>query len=389
MDKSSPRRQKARMSNAPILLIPGPVQTDPRVKAAMAQDIAPWDPAFRAVYARVRERLVPIAGGVPGTHVCLPLPAGSGHLMLEATLRSFVAPGAKVLVPNNGDYGIRLLRLVRECGRVPVDLPIPEGEAATVEGVQAALAADPAITHVAVVYSETGSGVLNPVAAIARAAEALGRRIIIDAVSALGALPLAIAEHANCDAVVFTANKCLEGMPGLGLSVCPIARVKDCIGGASSWCLDLSDVLRQTEERGFGSIRFTPAAQAIAALDVALDLLEAEGGPGARLARYEANTSVLHEGFASIGLVPYLPRAKQGPVIVNALQPVADPNWELQAFVRALRARGFVMSNFSSTAVPTIRIAAIGANTPEVMRRAIAALGGALDDIGVRQRAAA
>jgi 2-aminoethylphosphonate-pyruvate transaminase len=373
----------------PILLTPGPVQTRPEVKAAMAQDIAPWDSEFRAVYARVRERLVPIAGGVPGQHVCLPLAAGCGHLMLEAAIRTFVEPGAKLLVPNNGDYGQRLLRLIRECGRVGVDLAIAEGDVADPDQVRAALRADRAISHVAVVYSETGAGVVNPVPEIARVAEAEGRRIIVDAVSALGALPFTIAGHPNCDVVVFTANKCLEGMPGLGLSVAPLARVKECARRAASWCLDLADVLRQAEEKGLGSIRFTPAAQSIAALDVALDFFEAEGGREARLARYVANARVVHDGFAAIGLTPFLPFAKQGPVIVNALQPVHDPNWELQRFVRALKARGYVMSNFSSTEAPTIRVAAIGALTPDDMRQAVTALALALDDIGVRRRAAA
>lgn len=377
------------MTTPPILLTPGPVHTRPEVRAAMAQDIAPWDPEFRAVYARVRERLVPLAGGLPGQHACLPLPAGCGHLALEAALRTFVAPGAGVLVPNNGDYGERLLRLARECGRAGIDLPVAEGDTADPDAVRAALRADATISHVAVVYSETGAGVVNPVPEIARVAEAEGRRIIVDAVSALGALPFSIAEHPNCDAVVFTANKCLEAMPGLGLCVAPIARVHARAGAAGSWCLDLADVLRQTEERGPGSIRFTPAAQAIAALDVALGFLAEEGGPAARLSRYQANARVIHEGFSAIGLAPFLPWAKQGPVIVNALQPVDDPNWDLQRFVVALKRRGYVMSNFSSTQVPTIRISAIGALAPSDMQRAVAALGDALDELGVRRRAAA
>lgn len=372
-----------------ILLTPGPVQTRPEVKAAMAQDIAPWDPAFRAVYARVRERLVPIAGGVPGKHACLPLSAGSGHLALEAALRTFVAPGARVLVPNNGDYGERLLRLTSECGRPGVELPIAEGELADADQVRAMLRADPTISHVAVVHSETGAGVVNPVPDIARVAEAEGRRIIVDAVSALGALPFAIAEHPNCDAVLFTANKCLEGMPGLGLAVAPVARVREAAGRAGSWCLDLADVLRQTDQKGPGSIRFTPAAQAIAALDVALDFFDAEGGRAARLARYTANARVIHDGFAAIGLARFLPWAKQGPVVVNALQPVGDPNWDLQRFVGALRRHGYLISNFSSTAVPTIRVSAIGALTPDDVRKAMSAIALALDDIGVKQRAAA
>lgn len=373
----------------PILLTPGPVQTRPEVKAAMAQDIAPWDPDFRAVYARVRERLVPIAGGIPGRHACLPLAAGCGHLMLEAAIRSCIEPGASVLVPNNGDYGDRLLRLANECGRTGVAMRLAQTDAADPDAVRAALRADAAISHVAVVYSETGAGLVNPVPEIARVAAAEGRRIIVDAVSALGALPFAIAEHPNCDAVVFTANKCLEGMPGLGLAVAPIERVRQAAGRAASWCLDLADILRQAEEKGYGSIRFTPAAQAIAALDVALDFFDAEGGSAHRLARYVANARVIHDGFAAMGLTPFLPWAKQGPVIVNALQPVDDPNWDLQRFVRALRARGYVMSNFSSTEVPTIRVAAIGALTPADMRAAMAALAAALDDLGVRRRAAA
>lgn len=369
------------------LLIPGPVQTDPRVKAAMAQDIAPWDHDTRPRYAAIRERVRAIAGGVAGTHVCLPL-QGCGHFIVEAALRSFVPPGAKVLIPSNGNYGVRMVRLAREAGRVPVVLEIAEGEAVTAEAVAAALAADPAIGVVSVVHSETATALINPIEAIAAAVRAAGRRLIVDAVSGFGAIPFELAAHPETDAIVFSSNKCLEAMPGIGFAVARIDRLEASAGNAGSWSFDLSDIYRHALTYGWGSIRFTPSIQALAAFEVALDIFEVEGGQPARLARYTENARVLWEGLAGLGLTPWLPREQQGPIIVNMLQP-RDPAWELQRFVDLLKRRGFLISNFSTTAVPTFRVAAIGRVFPEDMGRAVAAISETLSEMGVRRREAA
>ena len=120
--------------------------------------------------------------------------------------------------------------------------------------------------------------------------------------------------------------------------------------------------------------------QAIAAFDVALDLYDAEGGQAGRLARYKTNAGILYDGMAALGLRPYLAREQQGPVIVTIHQP-ADPRFDLQVFVEALKRRGVLISNFYTTAAPTMRIGAIGAITPDDMRRAVGAIGAALDDV--------
>jgi 2-aminoethylphosphonate-pyruvate transaminase len=362
-----------------LLLIPGPVQTRPEVKAAMAQDIAPWDRDFQAVYARIRERIVGVAGGTPGVHATLPI-QGAGHFVSEAALRTFVAPGAKVLIPMNGAYAQRMARLAREAGRVVVELALPDTRGATATDIMPALAADPAIGTVAMVYNETGSGIVNDAEGIGRALHAAGRRLILDAVSAFGALPFPLADHPECDVLVFTSGKCLEGMPGVGFAVARIDRAEACAGNAGSWSFDLSDVLAHAKRAGWGSIRFTPPVQTIAAFDVALDLYEAEGGQKARLARYQANTAVLYDGIVALGLKPYLARDQQGPVIVTVHQP-ADPRFDLMGFVEALKRRGVLISNFYNTQAPTMRIGAIGAITPEDMRRAVAAIGAALDEV--------
>ncbi len=106
------------------------------------------------------------------------------------------------------------------------------------------------------------------------------------------------------------------------------------------------------------------------------------------LARYTANMRTLYDGVRGLGLSPCLARDAQGPIIVNVHAP-ADPAWDLQAFVEALKRRGFLISNFYNTPEPSFRVGCIGAITPADMARAVAAMGEALDEIGVRRREAA
>ena len=211
--------------------------------------------------------------------------------------------------------------------------------------------------------------------------------MIVDAVSAFGALPLDLGALPMVDSVAFTSNKCIEGLPGAAFTVARVDRLLACAGQAGSWSLDLSDLATHYERLG-GSHRFTPSAQALAAFDAALDLFDAEGGRSARLARYTANMQTLYDGVRALGLRPCLPLDVQGPIVLNVHAP-ADPAWDLQAFVDALKARGVLISNFHNTEDPSFRLGCIGAVTPDDMRRALVAMAGALADIGVHMRQAA
>ncbi|TDH63588.1 2-aminoethylphosphonate--pyruvate transaminase [Dankookia rubra] len=369
-----------------LLLIPGPVQTRPETRAAMAQDIAPWDNDFRPTYASIRERVRVLAGGVEGMHATLPL-QGCGHFMMEAAIRTFVPAGGKLLIPQNGAYADRAVRLATEAGRVVVALPGPDTRPVTAEEIAAALAADPAISHVAMIHNETGSGIVNDPEVIGPAVRAAGRRLILDSVSAFGALPVNLADHPEIDALIFTSGKCLEGLPGIGFAVARIDSVTAAAGNAGSWAFDLSDVYAHALRAGWGSFRFTPPVQSLAAFSVALDLHEREGGQPARLARYRENARAMYDGVRALGMAPYLDWAHQGPVIVTVHQP-ADPAFELQPFVDALKRRGVLISNFWNTQAPTFRVGCIGAVTPEDIRGAVAAIDGALRELGVTRREA-
>jgi 2-aminoethylphosphonate-pyruvate transaminase len=369
------------------LLIPGPVSTQPAVRAAAAQDYAPWDNDFRPMNEDVRARVLRIAGTDSGVHATLPL-QGCGHFMMEAALRTFVPPGGRVLVADTGVYADRAIRLAKEIGCDVVTLPVAENERADPAALEAALAADPAISHAVLVYSETGSGIIHDVPALAQAAGRAGRRVIVDAVSAFGALPLELRALPMVDATVFTANKCLEGLPGLAFAVARIDRLIACQGQARSWSLDLADIYQHALRVGWGSFRFTPPAQVLAAFQVALDLYDAEGGQPARLARYTENMRILYDGVRKLGLMPYLPEAVQGPIVVNVHAP-DHKAWSLQGFVDAVKARGFIVSNFYNTTLPSFRVGCIGAITPQDMRAAVAAMGEALAELGIQRADAA
>jgi 2-aminoethylphosphonate-pyruvate transaminase len=364
-----------------LLLIPGPVTTDASVKAAMAQDYAPWDNDYRAIVRKVTDGVLEAAGGTPGTHAALSL-SGCGHMGVEAAIRTLVPPGGRLLVPATGAYAGRLQRLAQEAGRDPVTLAVGARERLDVKQVSDALRQDPSITHLAVVYSETGSGICHDVPALARAAHELGRRVIVDAVSAFGALPLDLATLPAVDAVVLTSNKCLEGLPGATFAVCRTDSLGAAVGRAGSWTMDLADIYEHGLKSN-GGARFTPPAQTLAALSVALDLHRKEGRE-ARLARYTHNKQTLYDGVCRLGLTPYLPPELQGPIIVNVEAP-ATPAWNLQAFVDAVKRHGFIISNFYNTDAPTFRVGCIGAITPDDMARAVDAIGKAMREIGIKK----
>jgi 2-aminoethylphosphonate-pyruvate transaminase len=206
--------------------------------------------------------------------------------------------------------------------------------------------------------------------------------MIVDAVSAFGALPLWLSDQPEIEAAVFTANKCIEGMPGLAFVLARLDALRRA-EPAGSWCFDLADLQRHADRAS--AFRFTPPVQVLAAFDVALDLHAAEGGQPARLARYTENARALYDAMLAIGLTPNLPRAVQGPIVLNTQSP-DDPAWNLQAFVDRLKEQGFLISNFFDTPNPTFRVGCIGQVTTADMRDFARAVDRALDGLGVRNR---
>ena len=163
------------------------------------------------------ERLPEIVHG-EGRYVTVPM-QGSGTFAVEAMLTTFAPKDGLVLTLVNGAYGQRAKRILEIAGRKVIVHETPEDTPPDLSAVERILATTPAITHVFAVHCETTSGILNPIDDIAALAARHGKRLLIDAMSAFGALPLD-ARKSPFDAVAASANKCLEGVPGLAFVVC-------------------------------------------------------------------------------------------------------------------------------------------------------------------------
>ena len=112
----------------PILLTPGPLTTSAATRSAMLKDWGSWDGAFNELTASVCRDLLAIVHA-QDDHVCVPL-QGSGTFSVEAALGTLVPKGGKVLVPDNGSYCKRIVRILSYLGRETVVLAHGEQEPA-------------------------------------------------------------------------------------------------------------------------------------------------------------------------------------------------------------------------------------------------------------------
>ena len=361
----------------PILLTPGPLTTTSRTKEAMLSDWGSWDVSFNQLTASVCKDIVDIVHG-QGTHVCVPM-QGSGTFSVEAALGTLVPKNGKVLVPANGAYCQRIARILGYLGRDVVVLEHGEDEPANPDRIQAALAADPSITHVAVVHCETSAGILNPLHDIAMVVAQHNRQLIVDAMSSFAAIPIDL-RHTPIDALIAASGKCLEGVPGMGFVIVKQTTLEAAAGNAHSLALDLQDQWIYMQKTG--QWRYTPPTHVVAALRVALDQFHEEGGVSARNARYQKNCDALVAGMRTLGLRTYLADEVQAPIIVTFHSP-DHPNFQFSKLYEGVKAQGFILYPGKLTQVETFRVGCIGAIDSSHIFKAVAATERTLRDLGV------
>ena len=365
------------MDRDPILLTPGPLTTTLRTKLAMLKDWGSWDADFNAVTARLRERLLDIVQG-QDSHVVVPL-QGSGTFSVEAAVATVVPRAGHVLVLDNGAYCKRATKMTQLMGRRVTVLPFAEDEAVSPGALDAALEADASITHVILIHCETGTGVANPLAAVADVCQRRAKGLIIDAMSSFGALPVD-ARIVRFDALVAASGKCLEGVPGMGFVFLRKAIVDGCAGNSQSLAMDLHDQHVYMEKTT--QWRFTPPTHVMVALAEAVTQFVEEGGQPARLARYTDNCRTLVEGLAAVGFKPFLKPELQAPIIVTFHAP-ADARYDFKRFYAAAKARGFILYPGKLTQLETFRVGCIGAIGRNEMQQAVNAVADTLREMGI------
>ncbi|MDQ7247827.1 2-aminoethylphosphonate--pyruvate transaminase [Dongia sedimenti] len=361
----------------PWLLTPGPLTTSMTVKQAMLHDWGSRDAGFVAINTHMRKRLVDLIGG--GKDFTTVPMQGSGTFAVEAMLGGFVGPKDKLLILINGAYGKRMAKICEYYKRATAVLEWPEDQPVDPAKVREALAADQAITHVAVVHCETTSGILNPIAEISKVVAEAGRKLLIDSMSAFGALPIDV-NSVTFDAVAASSNKCIEGVPGLGFVLCRISALEKTKGNAMSLTLDLFEQWQNLEKTS--QYRFTPPIHCIVAFDQALTEHEQEGGVAGRGGRYRNNHKILVDGMRALGFETLLPDRLQAPIIVTFHMP-ADPKFVFEQFYDGLKDRGFVIYPGKLTVADSFRIGCIGRIGETEMKAFLAAAKDVLNGLGV------
>ncbi len=362
----------------PWLLTPGPLTTSMATKEAMLHDWGSRDATFIETNQRVRDNLLKIAEA-EGCHVCVPV-QGSGTFAVEATIGTLLPRGGKALVLINGAYGKRMVKIIEYLGRTCTTLETPEDTPPSLEDLEETLSNDPHITHVLVVHCETTSGILNPIKAVADIVERHGRHLIIDAMSAFGAIALS-AKDIRFDAVMASSNKCLEGVPGMGFSIIRQSVLEKCKGNAHSLSLDLHDQWVTMEETK--QWRFTPPIHVIVAFDKAMEQFFEAGGVEGRFARYSNNRRVLVDGLREMGFETLLPDQLQAPIIVTIKMP-ADPAFDFQVFYDRLKDQGYIIYPGKLTVAPSFRIGCIGALDESHMNGALDVIRQTVADMGIK-----
>ena len=362
----------------PYLLTPGPLTTSAAVKRAMLRDWGSWDGEFRDLTQEMRTSLLELTGDTKGELDCVPM-QGSGSFSVETMLGSLVPRDGKVLVLSNGAYGQRIAQTLGYLNREHTVIDKGDYMPPRAEEVTAALEADPEITHVVVVHCETSSGILNPVKEISEAVYASGRKLLVDSMSAFGAIPLDINEI-KYEALVSSANKCIEGVPGFGFIIAKKEELEAAKGRSHSLSLDVHAQWAHMNKTG--QWRFTPPTHVMAAFIEALRAHKAEGGVAGRGARYAKNRDVMVEGMRDLGFETLLKDRWLSPIIVTFFCP-AHEAFDFDRFYELLKSKGFIIYPGKLTVVESFRIGCIGQMDEHVMRKVVAAAKEALAEMGV------
>jgi serine---pyruvate transaminase len=279
------------------LMTAGPTPLPPRVLSVMAEPVVYHRaPAFDALLARVLDRLP----AVFGTSNDVMIFASSGSGAMESAVANLVAPGEKILACAAGKFGERWIELGEAHGADVVRYEPGWGERLDPDEIDRRLAESPEIAVVFATLSETSTGVVHDVQAIAEVVRRHDAMLVVDAVSGLAAAECRQDEW-GIDVVVTGSQKALMTPPGLGF-VSASQRALDHAaqrpGGTYyfNWERTVAELRKDAP-----ATPFTPAVSLLAGLDVALGMIEEEGMERV-LARHDLLARATRAGAAGLGL---------------------------------------------------------------------------------------
>jgi serine---pyruvate transaminase len=355
------------------LMTPGPTPVPPEVLAALAEPIVHHRGRdFREIYERCLARL----RDVYRTEHDVLLYTSSGTGAFESAVANLTTPGERVAVISAGSFGERWAAMTKAYRADVVHVRLDWGDTPEPEDLRSALAAGD-VRVVYLVHSETSTGVVADVHALAAVAKEAGAIVVVDAVSSLGAVPLET-DAWGIDVVISGSQKALMCPPGLAFaSVSPAALEAASRSTSPRFVFDWE---RTRAAQAKLDAPFTPAVSLVRALDVALGMLLDEGLEAA-FARHARLGRACREGAKAMGLELFSPDEDRSAVVTAVRAP---DGVDATRIVAELRERfGITLANGQGELKgKIIRVGHIGWFDVFDITTALAALELALTDAG-------
>ena len=313
------------------LRIPGPTPIPADVRKALARPmINHRGPEFAALLASVTERLQHF---FQTEQPILTFPAAGSGAMEAAVVNCF-SPGDTVLAVTMGVFGNRFAKIAENFGLRVTRLEVPWGQAADPAEVAQALDDLPGVKGVLLTHNETSTGIMNPLETLARAVRAArpDTLLLVDAVSSLGCVDVQM-DAWGIDVLFTASQKGWMAPPGLAM-VAASARAWDALERATlpRFYWDFRNVRKSLDK---GQTPYTPPVSIFFALDVALDMMAAEGRE-AVFARHQRVADLTRNRAKALGLSLFgdLAHASNTVTALNVPQGV-----DAKSLVKGLRER--------------------------------------------------
>jgi alanine-glyoxylate transaminase / serine-glyoxylate transaminase / serine-pyruvate transaminase len=295
-----------------LLMAPGPSNPHPEVlRAASAPVVGHLDPAYLAILGETAEMLRQVFGTRNALTLAVP---GTGFSGMEAALCNLLEPGDTLLVGVAGFFGAKMAEVGARCGARVVTVNAAWGTPVSAEALRKAARSLDRVKVIAVVLAETSTGVQQPLEEIAALAHNLGALLAVDAVTALGGMPVPV-DDLGLDAVYSCGQKCLGALPGIApitLSARAAQAIESRKQPVQSWYLDLLALQRYWNPPH--AYHHTSSVSLIYTLHTALRLALAEGLE-ARYTRHRLHGEALRAGAAAMGLETFAVSAHRLPMV--------------------------------------------------------------------------
>ena len=363
------------------LRIPGPTALPPSVREAGGRQMVNHrGEEFKALLHRVEAGMKPYFG--TEHEVILLTCAGTGAL--EAAVVNTLSPGDAVLAVTMGAFGDRFAKIAEVYGAAVTKVEVEWGRAADPVAVGEAAAAVAGLKAMLLTHNETSTGVTNDIRALAAAVRAVapGALILVDAISALGAVPFAM-DAWGLDLVVTGSQKAWMSAPGMAFAaVGPRAWAAGETARMPRFYLDLK---RHRDTAVNGETPWTPAVAVLYQVDEGLRLMQAEGD--GVFARHAAAAAMTRAGLRALGF-SLLAADDHASKTVTAAWIPEGLDWK--AFNGGLKRRGLVLAGGQGKLKGRVfRLGHLGSVTTDDILAAIGAIESTCIELGLPVEAGA